>query len=235
MSPALTALAKSIWLWALERDLMITAQHIPGVTNMIADSKSRLEGDRSDWMLSRSVFQKISQVLGPLEVDLFASRLTHQLPWFFSWRPDPLAEAVDAFQQDWSKVRGYANPPWCLIGHVLKKIKTQQAQVVLVAPVWKSQAWYLVALEMLMDYPRLIPPQEGLLQRGQDHRGMDITPQLAIWPVSGKSTVVTAFQQKLRSSCWPPGGRSPHRHTTPCSEDGLAGVLKGIVILFQDL
>ena len=98
VSPALTALAKSIWLWALERDLMITAQHIPGVTNMIADRKSRLEGDRSNWMLSRSVFHKISQILGPLEVDLFASRLTYQLPWFFSRRPDQLAEAVDAFQ-----------------------------------------------------------------------------------------------------------------------------------------
>ena len=29
---------------------------------------------------------KINQILGPLDVDLFASRLTHQLPWFFSWR-----------------------------------------------------------------------------------------------------------------------------------------------------
>ena len=29
---------------------------------------------------------------------VFASRLTFQIPRFFSWRPDPLAEAVDAFQ-----------------------------------------------------------------------------------------------------------------------------------------
>ena len=35
--------------------------------------------------------------LGPLEVDLFASRLTTQLPRFYSWRPDPQSEAVDAF------------------------------------------------------------------------------------------------------------------------------------------
>ena len=85
--------------------------YIPGVSNMIGDNESRLEGDRSDWMLARSAFLKINQVLDPLEVDLFASRLSHQLPQLFSWRPDPLAEAVDAFQQDWSKVRGYANPP----------------------------------------------------------------------------------------------------------------------------
>ena len=36
-------------------------------------------------------------------------------------------------------VRGYANPPWCIIGRVLNKIRAQKAQVVLVAPVWKGQ------------------------------------------------------------------------------------------------
>ena len=235
MSPTLTSLAKSLWLWALERDITITAQHIPGVFNGIADTESRLERDRSDWMLSPEVFQKISQALGPLEVDLFASRLTHQLPHFFSWRPDPLAEAVDAFQQDWSEVKGFANPPWCLIGHVLNKIRSQEAQVVLVAPVWKSQAWYPVVLEMLMDYPRLIPPQEGLLRRGEERRVTEIIPQLAVWPVSGKDIETVTFLQRLQSSCWPPGGRNPPSPMSPCLENGPAGVLKGVVIPFQVL
>ena len=123
VSPALTSLAKSLWLWALERDILITAQHIPGVSNTVADFESRLERDHSDWKLAQEVFQKINQVLGLLEVDLFASRLTHQLPWFFSWKSDPLSEAVDAFHQDWKTERGYANPPWCQIGRVLSKIK----------------------------------------------------------------------------------------------------------------
>ena len=235
MSPTLTSLAKTLWLWALERDITITAQHIPGVFNGIADTESRLERDRSDWMLSPEVFQKINQALGPLEVDLFASRLTHQLPRFFSWRPDPLAEAVDAFQQDWSEVKGFANPPWCLIGHVLNKIRSQEAQVVLVAPVWKSQAWYPVVLEMLMDYPRLIPPQEGLLRRGEERRVTEIIPQLAVWPVSGKDIETVAFLRKLQSSCWPPGGQSPPSPMSPCLENGPAGVLKGVVIPFQAL
>lgn len=235
MSPTLTSLAKTLWLWALERDITITAQHIPGVFNGIADTESRLERDRSDWMLSPEVFQKINQALGPLEVDLFASRLTHQLPRFFSWRPDPLAEAVDAFQQDWSEVKGFANPPWCLIGHVLNKIRSQEAQVVLVAPVWKSQAWYPVVLEMLMDYPRLIPPQEGLLRRGEERRVTEIIPQLAVWPVSGKDIETVAFLRKLQSSCWPPGGQNPPSPMSPCLENGPAGVLKGVVIPFQVL
>ena len=74
--------------------------------------------------------------VGPLEVDLFASQLSNQLSHYFNWKPDSLAGATDAFSQQWQQFRGYANPPWCLIGRVLSQVKYQQAQVILVAPVW---------------------------------------------------------------------------------------------------
>ena len=48
VSSALTSLAKSLWLWALERDILITTQHIPGVSNTVADFELRLERDRLD-------------------------------------------------------------------------------------------------------------------------------------------------------------------------------------------
>ena len=111
---ALMSLVKPLWLW---RDIILTAQHIPRVsTNTAVDKQSRLEKARSDWILARKVFQKINPALWLLEVDFSVSRLTHQLPRFFSWKPDPLPEAIDAFKQDWSKMTGHANHPWCLIG-----------------------------------------------------------------------------------------------------------------------
>jgi len=140
VSSQLTELAKEMWMWALDKDITLIAQYIPGVSNTIADTESRTLRDRSDWMLCPQTFQTIKETFGPLNVDLFASRLTHQMPRFFSWRPDPLAEAVDAFQQDWGPLRGFANLPWCLIGRVLTQAHLQQAQLVLVAPVWKGQA-----------------------------------------------------------------------------------------------
>ena len=115
-----------------------------------------MERDRSDWMLAPQVFQRINNALGPLEVYLFASQLTYQLPQFFSWRPDPQAVAMDTFQQDWSQLRGYANSPWCLVGQVLSKVESDQAQVVLVAPIWRAQTWYPLLLRMLRDCPRLL-------------------------------------------------------------------------------
>ena len=138
---------------ALSNDIVLTAEYIPGVVNVIADAESRSMMDRADWKLHPKLFQEINQKWGPLEVDLFASRLSTQLPHDFSWRPDPLAEATDAFTQQWEKFRGYANPPWCLVGRVLSQVERQQAQVILVAPVWKGQSWYPVLLEMLYDYP----------------------------------------------------------------------------------
>ena len=122
-SPLLNNLATQLWKWCLERHIFLTAEHLPGVYNTVADEESRTVRDRCDWMVHPDLFVQIQRVLGPLEVDMFASRLTNQLPRFFSWKPDPSSEATDAFTQDWSQFRGYANPPWCLLLATLSKIR----------------------------------------------------------------------------------------------------------------
>ena len=126
-------------MWCLEREIILSAQHLPGKDNTTADQESREMKDHSDWMLSRAVYLRIVDRFPNLNVDLFVSRLTFQLPCFFSWRPDLMAEVTDAFIQDWNTVSGYANPPWNLIGRVLSKVEEQGAEVVLVAPIWPSQ------------------------------------------------------------------------------------------------
>ena len=83
--------------------------------------------DRSDWRLDPAIFHCIDQPWGPVEVDLFASRLMSQCQAYFSWWPDPYALATDAFLQDWSQVKGFGNPLWNLIGRVLAQIQHQEA------------------------------------------------------------------------------------------------------------
>ena len=109
--------------------------------------------DRSDWMLNLLVFQRVLDHFPFLEVDLFATRLTFQLPLFFSWRPDPLAEATDAFLQDWRDPKAFANPSWNFRGRVLSKVEGQEAEVVLIVPIWPSQPWYPRLLGHLMSLP----------------------------------------------------------------------------------
>jgi len=232
VSPQLTRLAKELWMWALARDIILAAEHIPGITNCVADAESRTRADRTDWNLHPEIFKKINQQWGPLEVDLFASRLS--LPRFFSWRPDPLAEATDAFSQHWGPVKGYANPPWCLVGRVLSQVKSQQAQIILVAPVWKGQPWYPVLLQMLFDYPRQLPRNQEVFQ-GSPHRAqMEFLPQLGVWPISGRDLEVQTFQKKLKSFSLHHGEVRHRDPMIPISRNGWAGVLNGIVIPFQD-
>jgi len=152
-SRELVTLTRDLWMWCLERYIHITAQHLPGVLNTIANAESRSCKGRTDWKLNPVIFQRINQTFGPLETGLFASRLTAQCPHYFSWRLDPYATATDAFLQTWTDLKGYANPPWNLIGRVLVQVQRQQVRIVLVAPIWRGQPWFPVLLGILIDYP----------------------------------------------------------------------------------
>ena len=110
-SRVLASLSRDLWQWCLQRQITVSAAHIPGILNVNADRESRSHLDSSDWKLCPAVFQALQNRWGPLDIDLFASRLTNQLPRFVSWRPDPLSEAVDAFSLQWNKVKGYAFSP----------------------------------------------------------------------------------------------------------------------------
>ena len=210
----------------------MTAQHLPGKENVRADTESRVMRDRSDWMLNPLVFQRILDHFPFLEVDLFATRLTFQLLRFFSWRPDPLAEATDAFLQDWRDLKAYANPPWNLIGRVLSKVEEQEAEVILIAPIWPSQPWYPRLLGLLTSPPLRIDTQVEVIM---GELQPELAPPLAVWPISGNTTQARSFQEKLQSFSSHHGGESPHSHMTPFAGDGSAGALKGSLISFRDL
>ena len=41
VSPQLTDLVKALWMWALSNDIVLTAEYITGVMNVVADAESR--------------------------------------------------------------------------------------------------------------------------------------------------------------------------------------------------
>ena len=71
-----------LWQWCRERNIMISAQHVPGTLNTIADSESRVFNASSEYKIDP---QTISPFLKGSEIDLFASRLSAQLPQYVSW------------------------------------------------------------------------------------------------------------------------------------------------------
>ena len=70
-------------------------------------------------------------------------------------------------------------------------------QVVLVASVWKTQPWFLMLLNMLIDHPQLIIPS---LKMPVSVDPMPLLPRLALWHISGISSKVKTFQKKLPHS-----------------------------------
>ena len=86
-SRQLSDLAVEIWKWCISRGISIHAEHIPGVSNTVADAESRKAIEPSNWMLNKSVFNKLQMVWGPFNVDLFAARHNRQLPRYFSFKP----------------------------------------------------------------------------------------------------------------------------------------------------
>ena len=190
-------LAMQIWKWCIDWKIFLTAEHLPGIINQVADEESRTVRDRCDWMIHPHLFAQMERKMGPLEVDMFASHLTHQLPRYFIWRPDPAAEATDAFSQDWSQFQGYANPPWCLLLPTLAKIQREKARVALVAPMWKTQLWDPLLLQLLKGTPLLIPIQENVvISPTQEGFIMPSgVPQLAVWPLSGIKVDQEGFQK----------------------------------------
>ena len=141
-SQGLCQLALSIWNWCLQQNIFLIAECLPGKQNAVADEESRNMKDRCDWMLNSLIFNRIQNLMGPLEIDLFASCLTRQLPRFYSWRPDPEVENTDAFSQDWSKARGFSNLPWCLIARSLSQAKQQKARLVMITPTLTTDSFH---------------------------------------------------------------------------------------------
>ena len=136
-------------------------------------------------------------------------------------------EATDAFLQNWKGLKGYANPPWNLIGRVLMKVENQAAGLVLVAPVWPSQPWYPKLLSLLVSpLLRISLKKEVMIQVGEGPLP-EIIPLLAMWNISGNTTCTREFLAKLQSSSWRHGGGNPPNHTIPSARNGSAGVLDG--------
>ena len=87
---------------------------------------------------------------------------------------------------------------------------------------------------MLFDYLRQLPRSLSLFQWMYDIEHMAILPQLAVWPISGKSSDVTTFQSQLKNSLFYEGTKHP-KPMTRTSGSGWAIVLNGVVIPLQKL
>ena len=158
---------------------------------------------------------------------------------FFSWRPDPLALAVDALAHSWGQEHPYAFPPFALIGHCLQKVCREQTRsLLLIAPIWPAQIWYPLLLSMLSNNPVILPSSPDLLLNPQQEQHPLILNghlTLAAWPISGICSLTREFHRRVQTSSASPGGREQQNPMNPLGNVGSAGVTNGTQIPFLHL
>ena len=139
-------------------------------------------------MLNKNDFQNaIRELQYTPSVDLFASRINTQLKSFFSYRPDPKSEAVDAFTTDWAGIQFYAFPPFSIIPRVIQKIWNDKARGIIIIPDWPNQSWYGQVSELPIKHIILYPrPDLLLLPNNEMKHPLHKTLQLKAVLVSGK-------------------------------------------------
>jgi hypothetical protein len=229
----LAELSLRIWTYCLSRNIWITAKHLPGIQNEEADFASRNFNNRTEWTLDKDLFNYFTP-----QVDLFASRINHQLPLYVARYPDPGDMAVDSFSLKWNQWTVFIHPPIVLLPRILLKLREDSATGLVIAPTWRGQPWFPALLEMLMDYPAQIPMSETVLTLPFDQEAvhpMWRTLRLAVWPLSGLVSRQQEFRQRCARSSWPPGEKSHKKYMKRPGSCGIAGVLNGISVHFQHL
>ena len=161
--PAIQSMAKKIWEWCIERNILSSVAHIPGKDNLVADFESRRNQKEAEWMLSKASLQDALNELGFIRQKLtclhHVSIISSQN---VSYKPDPSALAIDAFTLDWSKLMSYAFPPF-FDPAVLSKIVAEEAVGVCILPDWPTQGWYPKAIQMLVMERVILKASKDLL------------------------------------------------------------------------
>ena len=180
-SMALNDLAVELWETCISLNIHISAAHIPGKHNVLADSASRKFQDAAEWMLCPRVFTRISIIFGKPEVDMFASRLNYQLPCYASWHPDPESTYIDAMQICWAGKYIYAFPPFSMVWPLLTKIRQDRVErALVVVPRWPTQSWYPTLKKMKVKGTTIITVQSSTLSLPGTRKKHPLSPKLKL-------------------------------------------------------
>lgn len=147
-SRRLHRVATDIWQWALDKNIYLTATHIAGVDNIEADQESRTFKECCEWAMDSMILQNIFDQWGTPDIDLFASRVNRKCESYYSLNPDPDAVGIDAFSHNWKGLLAYAFPPFNLIGRTIRKAKSENADLILVTPEWKSAPFWPMLVQL---------------------------------------------------------------------------------------
>lgn len=161
--PHLNMVTRELWQWCEQRHIHVFASYISSKDNETADAESRRVHPDIEWELSKEAFEKLVNMFGMPEIDLFASRINKKCQKYVSWQRDPDAYAVNAFTIDWKNLYFYAFPPFAMILKALRKIISDEAEGIVIVPYWPTQPWFPIFESLLVSETLLFDPNHNAL------------------------------------------------------------------------
>ena len=82
-------ITSQMWGWCMERKIYVSAEHLPGKLNTIADRESRVRPDSSEWKLNPSVFHATNVQIGSMSNRLVCFKAHNTAPGIFQLETRP--------------------------------------------------------------------------------------------------------------------------------------------------
>lgn len=141
-SQPLSRLALPIWRKALRSQMLVSAEHLPGLNNSVADALSRRAPSADDWELRPRTFRDLCRRFRTPTVDAFAEPANAKLRRFAARYPLPGALPLHGLLLDYRRELAYAFPPPRLVPLLLSRLLEQRATALLVLPVCPQAPWW---------------------------------------------------------------------------------------------
>ena len=156
-------LAVRLFWFCTEHRVALDVYWIPREENQLADYLAGIF-DKDDWRLHTFFFRMLDRLWGPHGIDRFASHLNNLCPVFNSAWWCPGCSDVNCLSLiDWAKFNNWCNPPFRLIGQLLRVLSRQRAEATIIVPLWTKQHWW----------PLLVPDGVYFAEIVKDFRELD--------------------------------------------------------------
>jgi hypothetical protein len=218
------------------REIAVRAIHFPGAESLVADGESRAYATMADLCMEAHLFETINARWGPFTFSLFdANYLSHGLP-FGAWKVDPQCTWRNSMIHDWNSLpqpaNFYAFPPFHMVNRVLERVRHFNVdRICIVTPVWPARIWWPTMLEMLVDWPIVVPfdnqnfflPGKRLSFRSKQ-RWWTRDWSMGIFPISANLLRQRNFRQLLSRTLLTDGALVPSLIMDPCGKSGSNSV-----------
>ena len=145
---------------------------------------------------------------------------------------------MDAFLLHWGDLTFYCFPPFSILPRVLRKIREERTTGIVVAPLWKKQAFWPMLMNMLTARPVPLSAREELLSQpcNKNHKHpLCKTLALLVCKVSGTDSEIKDFLRMQPSLSCHPGENPLNKCMMSTSDSGCGMHVKRKWISFHRL